>query len=183
MKRTKYNAPGKKKDKPCIDGYTFDSELEHRYYMEIIRGGEGKDLKVHPRYEIVPKTDKRPAVHYVADFEVTLPGGDVLVVDVKGMATETALLKRKVFEWRHPDKILWWICYSKIDGGWILYDELQKARAKRRREKKEGAGGMKPYKGMTQHCPTYQENETTRKPGSKRRKKRAKKQTKRMCVK
>ena len=50
--------------------------------------------------------------------------------------------KGKMFEHRYPDIPLLWVCYSKIDGGWIDYDELQKARAKRKKEKKNERGGI-----------------------------------------
>ena len=136
--RSKYNAPQKKKDKPVVDGYIFDSELESRFYAERIKPFLDVmifDFKVHPKYELIPKTAKHSAIAYVADFELILANDRVTVIDVKGMATEAALIKRKVFEWRYPDLELLWICYSKIDGGWINYDLLQKARAKRRKAK------------------------------------------------
>ena len=148
--KSKFNTPQRKQDKPQIDGYTFDSELEARYYVERIKPllDNGVpftviwEAKIHPRYEILPKTGRSKAVYYIADFEIKDENGRIIVVDVKGMATEAALLKRKMFEHRYPDKDLRWVCYSKMDGGWIEYDELQKARAKRRKEKKlrEGAG-------------------------------------------
>ena len=142
MRSSKYNAPQQKKDKPVVDGYTFDSELEAKYYLERIKpfvGATIEDFKVHPKYILIPKTKKRSAITYIADFEI-ITDGAFAIVDVKGMATEAALIKRKMFEWKYPELNLFWACYSKIDGGWIEYDALQRARAKRRKEKKKGAG-------------------------------------------
>lgn len=135
--RSKFNSPQRKKDKPVIDGFTFDSELEARYYVENIKGSPIVNrFVVHPRYELLPKTTKHSAVIYIADFEITYDEGTQEVIDVKGLATETALLKRKMFEHRYPNIPLLWMCYSKMDGGWIEYNELQKARARRKKEKK-----------------------------------------------
>lgn len=141
MKRSKLNVDIKNKEKRTVDGIVFDSELEARYYKDIIKiaaeHGFMTDVKVRPKYILQDGFTKyqkvyRP-VYYEADFEITYHDGEVKIIDIKGMATEAALLKRKLFDKRYHDKMLEWIAYSKKDGGWIEYDELKKLRAKRKK--------------------------------------------------
>lgn len=73
------------------------------------------------------------AIHYLADYEITWRDGSVWVIDIKGFADATAKIKRKLFWYKYPDKRFMWICWSARDGGWIEYEDLQKARAARRR--------------------------------------------------
>lgn len=91
-----------------LDGYTFQSRAEARRYEELRlleMAGEIHDLKVHPRFELLPR-DKAlglRAVHYTADFQYT-EGGRVIVEDVKGgSATITGefKLRRQLFMRRY----------------------------------------------------------------------------------
>lgn len=142
-RKGKFNTPSKKADKVKMDGHVFDSKLELRYYQEnlkpLVESHALKELVVHPRYllqEAYKKKDRTvKAIYYEADFEVTFTEGDKLVIDIKGMPTPEAKLKRKLFERKYPDLYLKWLSYSKIDGGWVNYDDLIKARAKRKKEK------------------------------------------------
>ena len=61
--------------------------------------------------------------------------GTSQVVDVKGMADAVALLKRKMFWYRYPDLDYVWMTESKIDGGWLPYENVQAARKARRKER------------------------------------------------
>ena len=58
------------------------------------------------------------------------------MIDVKGMATDTAKLKAKLFRYKYPDVMLTWICKAPKYTGleWIEYDELIKVRRKREGE-------------------------------------------------
>jgi len=101
-------------------GIKFASKVELAYYLDH----KDNIAKVHPSYllqEWFVKYDKkyRP-IYYIADFE--LLNGDV--IDVKWMPTETAILKRKLFDCKYPDQKLIWISYIKKYGGWIEYDDL-----------------------------------------------------------
>lgn len=124
-----------------VDGYVFDSEVEAKYYQEVVLDMHQKGLitefKVHPEFMLQDKCERHGRkigkVRYVADFMLIFPNHDDLVIDIKGMATETAKLKRNLFECKYPFLRLNWVCYSKKYGGWIGYDELQ---AKRREAKK-----------------------------------------------
>lgn len=131
------------KQKPKYDGYTFDSELELRYYREVLQPAYEKkiirDLVIQPKAYLAEgvkhRGKKLQPVKYVLDFKFTAPCGKELWVDVKGFATDMHKLKRRLFISRFPDNEMYWVCYSKIDGGWVEHDRLQAARRKRKKAK------------------------------------------------
>lgn len=124
------------------DGIMFDSKAEAEYYMmlmELKDKGEIKSVICHPKYELIPKFRKNMAIKYISDFEIEYSDGKVLVVDVKGMATETAKIKRKMFDYFHRDKELIWVVKNIKHGneyGFIEYNELEKIRRENRKKKK-----------------------------------------------
>ena len=75
------------------------------------------------------------AITYVADFVLEYSDGHIEIIDVKGMATNEALMKRKLFQYKYPLETLIWISYSKQDGGWIDFYQLQKLRRERKKIK------------------------------------------------
>lgn len=99
----KYNAV-----KTQVDGYTFDSKREAARYGELKlleRAGEISNLKIHPRYEIVPGYNigeewVRP-VHYEGDFEYA-EGDQIITEDIKGVETGVFKLKAKLFRKEYP---------------------------------------------------------------------------------
>lgn len=92
------------------DGYRFDSQAEALRYqaLKVLENqGEIQDLKVHPRYELLPKfKDKDGKTHratvYEGDFEY-IEKGQKVCEDVKGMALPVFKLKAKLFVFRFPD--------------------------------------------------------------------------------
>lgn len=95
-----------------IDGITFDSKAEARYYKELQlrkRAGDIQFFRLQPRYQVMPAFEKGGikyrAIHYVADFEIHHNDGSIEVVDVKGMITEVAKIKFKLFHKRYPHKL------------------------------------------------------------------------------
>ena len=84
------------------------------------------------KYEIDGR--KVRAAEIVVDFVIQYADGRIEYHDYKGHPSEKAKLQRKIFEsiYKIPLK---WISYSKIDGGFIDYDELKKRMAKRKRDK------------------------------------------------
>lgn len=139
MKPSKY-----KSKKVEIDGITFDSKIEGKYYLFLKKQKEGgfvQSFSLQPVYELQPKF-KKGANNYrnitlKADFEVIFCDGTEVIIDVKGHPTEGAKLKRKMFDFKYPDRNLVWISNSKIDGGWIEYEDLKKARKLRKKAKGE----------------------------------------------
>jgi hypothetical protein len=121
----------------------FDSELEKQYYEDIIikgmKDGTIKTFKLQQKYKLTPsfkyKNQNIREITYVSDFDIYYSDGSFKVVDTKGRATADAKLKKKLMHYYHPDINFIWMSYTKLDG-WIEYDELEKARRKRKKEKK-----------------------------------------------
>lgn len=144
MRETKFNV-NKDIEKRTYDGVTFDSVLEMKYYRDYVcpkeESGEIKKCEMQIPYELQPnfKHDNKTvkAITYVADFVLEYADGHTEVIDVKGCPDTTALLKRKLFWFRYPDVAYRWMSYSGVDGGWIDYDDLKKARNERKKMKNE----------------------------------------------
>lgn len=140
-KRPKYNTSTKKKDKPVYNGIIFDSLIELEYYRHLKQLQEKGEIDhifrqaksvLIKKYEIDGR--KVRAAEIVVDFVIQYKDGRLEYHDTKGNPCEKAKLQRKLFEsfYKVPLK---WICYSKMDGGWLEYEELKKLRAKRKRTK------------------------------------------------
>lgn len=139
MKRPKY-----RNKKTEVNGITFDSRAEADYY-EMLQGmvqcKEIASFTVQPKYELQPPCvrwgKKMLPIVYKADFEIVHLDGSLEVVDVKGMPTETALLKFKLFQYRYPDLRL--TLLQKRGGAFVEMQAYQKQRrAEKRQAKKEG---------------------------------------------
>lgn len=119
-------------------GIVFDSTVECEYYQYLERnlGDEYDYIELQPRYELIPKVNKQRKTEYIADFALWKDNKLLEVIDVKGMPTEVAKLKAKIFRDKYPNIKLTWICKAPKYTGleWIEYDELIKVRRKRKRE-------------------------------------------------
>lgn len=129
-------------EKVTIDGYTFDSKIEARYYEQLkwLKANKQiKSFKLQPRYLLQDKFSKNGKkfrkIEYIADFEVTHLDGSIEVIDVKGMETEAFKIKRKLFERNYLYKLSL-ITYVKKYGGWIELDELKRLRRKAKKVSK-----------------------------------------------
>lgn len=130
-------------------GVIYDSVLEMRYFKEVIEPlmetGFIADYEYQKPY-ILQNSFRRPngkmvrAITYVADFVIHYSNGIDEVIDVKGMPTQDAKIKRKLFWGKYPDVEYKWISYSKKHGGWVDYDDLQQ---KRREDKKARKNELK----------------------------------------
>lgn len=128
-----------------IDGIIFDSKTEGEYYLllkYLKKEGLIKDFILQPVYLLQQpfrKYGKRfLAIKYVADFLIIENDGTETVVDIKGLPTETAKMKRKMFDYIYPEKTLKWIVKNKKYGdeyGWIDIDELAKIRKEIKKKK------------------------------------------------
>lgn len=131
-------------DQRTLDGIVFDSALELRYYRDVllplVESGEVVEYELQKPYELQPKFvhDGRTVqpIKYVADFYMKYRDGRAEVIDIKGFADATAILKRKLFWYTFPDINYKWISWSLCDGGFLLYDDLKKARSERKKAKK-----------------------------------------------
>jgi len=109
--------------KTVVDGFAFDSKAEATRYQELKllqKAGEIFNLELQPKYTLVPKTKKRRAVTYTADFrymeyvppkihyrddEDATPVR-IVVEDVKSPATaknKAYIVKRNLFEYQNPN--------------------------------------------------------------------------------
>ena len=133
--RSKYNVSSDKSKRTC-DGIVFDSELEMKYYRDVILPGvECGDIisyELQKKYELQPKfkheNQSVRAIDYVADFFIIYKDGHQEVIDTKGMPDSVAKLKRKLFWFKYPDITYKWLTYVKKFGGWADYDYVQKQR-------------------------------------------------------
>lgn len=114
-----------------LDGHTFDSQMEARYYQQLVwlkQAKQIKDFKLQPRYRLLDGFEKNGTRHrpidYIADFEIHNLDGSIEVVDVKGAVTQAFGLKRKMFEKKYPHKLTI-VTYDKVHG-WIELDKLKK---------------------------------------------------------
>lgn len=106
-KRTKYNNRHVQ-----IDGLTFHSVDEGRYYSELKlreRAGEILFFRVQPRYRLLDGFEKdgktHRAIDYIGDFEIHHCDGSIEVVDVKGILTQVFKIKEKLFHKKYPHKL------------------------------------------------------------------------------
>ena len=137
--RSKFNVSSNKEAR-TVSGILFDSNIEAKYFREYIlskmEAGEITRYELQPRYllqEAFKHNGKRyKKIEYVADFLIEYKNGEELVVDIKGMVTETAKLKKKWFLKLYPEKKLAWLNFSKIDGGWVEIDVINANRKKRK---------------------------------------------------
>jgi len=102
-----------------IDGHTFDSILEGRYYehlLDLMNDGVVESFEMKKSYTLLdkfphPKTGKTVrAIKYTPDFEVIYTDGHVEVVDTKGMKTRDFVMRCKMFMFRYqiPLVIIAW---------------------------------------------------------------------------
>lgn len=147
MKRTKYNVSTNKETR-LFDGILFASNLEMRYYRDYVlpkmNDGLIKKCELQVKYPLQDSFKHKDhtgkvitvrAIDYVADFVITWENGTRQIIDTKGKPDNTALLKRKLFWLKYPDEEYIWVSYSKANGGWIIYDDLQKIRRENKKAK------------------------------------------------
>lgn len=127
--------------KTVVDGITFDSLAEAKYYEQLkwlLVNKQIKSFKLQPTFLLQEGFKKNGKtyrkIEYVADFEVHHLDGSIEIVDVKGFETTDFKIKKKLFNFKYPHKLSL-VTYSKIDGGWIELDELTKNRKIRRKNK------------------------------------------------
>lgn len=95
-----------------LDGHTFDSQAEARYYNQLKwlkKCGEIEFFRLQPRYQIqdgyVKDGKKIRPIYYIADFEIHHKDGSIEVVDVKGAITAVFRIKEKMFNKKYPHKL------------------------------------------------------------------------------
>lgn len=125
--RSKYGA-----NKTVVDDIKFDSSLEAEYYLYL--KSMDVDFRIQPKYELQEKFisndgSKIQPINYIADFSY-----DNVVVDIKGMPTQAAFIKRKMFIYKYPELKLKRLVRYKWD--WIDYFENEKRKKENKKAKK-----------------------------------------------
>lgn len=125
--RSKYGAK-----KTVVDWIKFDSRSEADYYMYLKLND--KEHVRQPKYLlqewfVANDWTKIQPINYIADFAY-----DNVVVDIKGLPTEWAKLKRKMFLYRYPELKLKWLVRYKWE--WINYFENEKRKKENKKAKK-----------------------------------------------
>ena len=112
------------KEARTYDNIVFDSKAEMEYYRDVVLPGvAAKEIKsyelqksflLQPSFEHGFKTER--SIRYVCDFYIKYKNGKTDVIDIKGMPTPEAKLKRKLFMYKYPEENLRWI--KKSGKGW-----------------------------------------------------------------
>lgn len=127
MKIAEYLALFSRKKKPhkyraqarVVDGIRFASRREAKRYGELKisqRGGWISDLELQPKFKlgtddapVLIKSERYPngrRAVYLADFRYQLPGGVIVIEDVKGIDNPLSRLKRAVVEAQYSIEIV-----------------------------------------------------------------------------
>lgn len=146
MYRSKFNVD-KDKSKRTYNNIVFDSQLEMKYYRDVlcpgVESGCIKYYELQKKYELLPgfiRNGKRVLpITYVADFYVEYADGHIEVIDTKGMPDNVAKIKRKLFWFKYPSVDYRWITYIKKFGGWLDYEQakIMRKEEKRNKDKRE----------------------------------------------
>ncbi|XIH25773.1 hypothetical protein C1N73_29730 (plasmid) [Priestia aryabhattai] len=146
--KSKYGA-----NKIDINDIKFDSMLEANYYLHLLKEkaqGTIINFDLKPSFILQPSFKKNEKkyhpIKYIADFSVSLPSGETLIIDTKGVITPDFKIKQKLFEYTHPHLALKVIKYVESYGGWIEYDYWLKEKNKRKKEKKKPYSLLKSFR-------------------------------------
>lgn len=122
--------------KTIIDGITFDSIAESKYYIQLKwlkQAKQIKDFKLQPRFLLQEAFKKNGMtfrkIEYVADFEIHNLDGTIEIIDVKGHETKEFLIKRKLFERLYLQSLK--VVTLDDTYGWIELDKLKKMKRRR----------------------------------------------------
>lgn len=101
-----YKRPKYGNRKTVVDGKIFDSKKEAYRYKELkllLNDGIICDLDLQHTFTLVPKQKGERCVKYKADFIYTLPSGEHVIEDVKGVRTKDYIIKRKLVKLLYPE--------------------------------------------------------------------------------
>lgn len=133
--------------KTVVDGITFDSKDEAKYYEALkIRKyrGEIQNFELQPKFTLIQGFKKNGktyrAITYTPDFVIYHNDNSEKYIDVKGMTTQQGELRIKLFNHFYRDLKLSIVSRNLKYGdeyGFIDYYELQKIRRRNRRASNE----------------------------------------------
>lgn len=129
-KKEKKKKPKFNNKKTVVDGITFDSAIESRYFTYLKqqkKKGLVKDFECQPEFILLDKFKHNnktiQPIKYKGDFRVIWSTGEEWIVDIKGnILTQEFRLKKKLFHHRYPMLDLKLITEDKMKN-WV---ELEK---------------------------------------------------------
>lgn len=128
--------------KPLINDIKFDSLMEARYYLKLLKdkkNGIIKSFEMQKTYPLQPKFKKNgkifQAIDYVSDFFVIVNDEVKYVVDIKGKETVEFRIKHKMFEYKYPELELKVIQYYEPTDKWLELSEIRKLNRKSKSKK------------------------------------------------
>jgi hypothetical protein len=146
QKKSKFNVNTTEKGKKArsFEGILFASEMELKFYRDVLLPakdrGEIVKIVLQPVFILQPSFEKFGKkylpIKYIGDFEVIYQDGRNILWEIKGISSNEAKLKRKMFNFVYPNRVLEWITYSLKWGGWLDYDELIRKRNEAKRKNK-----------------------------------------------
>lgn len=144
MTRSKYNVSSDK-SRRTYNGIAFDSQLEMRYYRDVVvpglESGEIISADLQKKYILQPSFEqngeKYREITYIADFVLVFQDGHEEVIDIKGNVDNVFAIKKKMLLFHYPDMNFRTIGYSKMDGGWVDRDYILQQRKIRKKEKQD----------------------------------------------
>jgi hypothetical protein len=119
--------------------------MEMHYYRDIVKpqveSGNIVEVKLQHEYLLQPefKHDGKKVnkIEYVSDFVIKYKDGSEVVIDVKGNPDNISKIKKKMLLYKYPEIDFRWLTESKIDGGFVLYEDVKKARKLRKKLKEQ----------------------------------------------
>lgn len=125
-----------------INGLTFDSVMEGRYYAYLLtlkREGFIKKIETQVKYTLlngfthkITQKKIRP-ITYIADFVITNYDNTQEVVDVKGKKTPEFKIKEKLFYSIYPDINFLCVQYDEKAKEWKNLDDIMKEKRARKK--------------------------------------------------
>lgn len=124
-----------------INGITFDSVMEGRYYVHLLdekAAGRIKGFERQTTFNLIPAmTDKHTGKKYLktdyrADFVITENDDSKVVIDVKGQKTEVFRLKEKIFRFRYPEIDFRCVQWDDSMKEWRNLIDIEKDKRKRK---------------------------------------------------
>lgn len=129
--------------KYMVMGFRFDSKAEGEYYLYLLgekKAGRVKRIVLQPKIELQPKfiCDGKiiNPIFYIADFYVEYMDGCREYIDVKGIATTEAEMKRKMYLYQNPAGIpLRWVAKSCDYSNEPYMDYFEKQKLVRKKQR------------------------------------------------
>jgi len=129
--------------KTSLDGITFDSLSESKYYnllLKRLQEGAIKDFSLQPHFvlmtDFIYQGEEIQGAGYTADFKIIHNDDSEEIIEIKGYATDLYLYRVKLFKYLYPGiKLTELTEYPKNSGQFVLLKDYKKQKAIEKRAK------------------------------------------------